>query len=155
MDLSKYTKIIERLARGLNNGKIDQNQITDFLQKELGTIDPNVDTAKFMTMDEVDKQFEIMEQRRIENEFMLPYQNLKNSFIKILEVITEVEKSKDPFSIKFNAHKIVDNYNILRQYSEDENYDVVRLKTIRFISEYRKDLLLTKEHIKILDKKYL
>lgn len=85
----------------------------------------------------------------------LKYRELSTTIIKLFDAILEIEKRPVPFVIKHNASIIAKHFRTIAEYSEDKNYDKIVIETLLIIKELREDMNLTKEHIKLLDKKYI
>ncbi len=146
MDISIYSKLINKIARQLKNGKLKQNEVPKFIEKELGIKLGNKESLIDM---------DLVRKRREEQIFTHKYNELSSTFVAIVIAINDIQKRPDPFIIKHQSHSIVELFKILNKYKSDENYDKVLLQSINYITKERNDLNMTKEHFKIFDRKYL
>lgn len=148
MNTSKYSKLIDKIARKLNNGSLKQEYIHSFMEAELGKKVDIDGSSHHKSMDEID----ISEAKQ---KFNFKYKELTALFFKIWTAINDIEKRANPITIRFNSKIIVSCFDELKKYKNDENYDKVLINAIALASKFRDDLTITKEYIKILDKKYL
>jgi hypothetical protein len=145
MDFSKYTKLIDKVARKLNNGSLKQEELSLFLEKELG-----VRTQDKKGNIELDLKKENEEQN-----FILEYRLLNSIFFKIWNAIFEIEKRPEPFTIKHNSNVLAALFEDIKKYKKDDNYERVVLNAItRYKVSYPQNKL-TKEHIIVLKRKYM
>lgn len=145
MDLSIYNKLIDKIARRLNNGSLKQEDLDIFLEKELGI---KIEDDKGTLEIDVKKQ-------NAEQNFILDYRNLNSIFFKIWNSIIEVEQSPEPFTIKYNSQLLSKLFNELKEYKEDSNYERALLNSISLYKSSYPQNTLTKEHIIVLKRKYL
>lgn len=145
MDLSKYTKLIDKVARKVKNGSLNQEDIKKFVSSELGT-DINTSTKEnSIDLDEMERK----------HNFTMKYRHLSSSMIGFWILTLQIQKNPSPFSIKGSASKIIELISKIKEFKDDENYEIVLLQAISKFKEYQPQLSLSEEHIKVLKRKYL
>lgn len=150
MDISKYTKLLDKIARNIKNGKLKPSEIAPFVEKELGVkfrdIDVEADTKKSL---------EEMELEQKQDKFFRDNRELYNAFKTIFEILHNSKTRQDAFSIKFNSFKLVETYEVLKKHKNSPLYNKVLLFTIAKLKHYFPEIVITPEMVKVLKTKYI
>ncbi|MDN3621331.1 hypothetical protein QWY81_17825 [Polaribacter undariae] len=148
MDISKYTKLIDKIARNLKNGKLLVKDIKEFAEKELGH-------KLYTTLGVGEKTLSEMEIEQESDRFFTDNFELISNFKFLITMFSRAPIDRDAFSIKHSSFQIVDAYNILSKYKDSELYDQILVFTISNLREGFPDIEITSEMVKALKKKYL